>query len=49
MNKRDIEERTAGAIARWLLDMRYVKPGREAEWSRFIAAQIVDGKWRHKP
>jgi hypothetical protein len=41
-----VEKRTADAIAQWLLDTRFEKPGREAEWSRFLAAQISDGKWR---
>ena len=36
-------------IARWLLDMRFSKPGREAEWSRHIARQIIDGAWRLTP
>lgn len=40
------EQKTAEAIAKWLNDTRFDKPGREAEWSRFIAKQLVDGKWK---
>jgi hypothetical protein len=39
-------DETARAIAHWLLDARFTKPGREAEWSRFLAQQIIDGKWK---
>jgi len=46
MNERDVEDRTANAIAQWLLDTRFSKPGREAEWSRYLANTIRAGAWR---
>ena len=40
------EDDIASAIADWLDGIRFTKPGREAEWTRHLAAQIREGRWR---
>ncbi len=40
------EARTEKAIAQWMLDIRFTKPGREAEWTRHLAARIEAHEWR---